>query len=167
MIEPCGRAGGDLNFYAYVGDNPLMGVDHSGTDPQNPFTGQPNSTLHCHVDAHWDRRENFIGVAVVGGPLVYMGLVETGAAAVLENAVEILSKYAITAGYSGVQSATKAGKAAMNWARMNLGQVEFASDFIEAAVPGIPEASWGGAAGSALNYFIGWSENTGKKGKEY
>ncbi len=53
-----------------VGNNPLMGVDPSGTEPINPFTGQPNSTLHCHVDAHWDRTENLIGGVVIGGALI-------------------------------------------------------------------------------------------------
>jgi hypothetical protein len=53
-----------------VGNNPLMGVDHSGTEPINPFTGQPNSILHCQVDAHWDHTENLIGGVVIGGALI-------------------------------------------------------------------------------------------------
>jgi RHS repeat-associated protein len=40
--DPIDYNGGDLNLYAYVGNNPMIFVDASGLAPQNPFPGLPS-----------------------------------------------------------------------------------------------------------------------------
>ncbi|MFA7061801.1 MAG: RHS repeat-associated core domain-containing protein, partial [Pedobacter sp.] len=59
-----------VNFYVYVQNNPVNANDPMGfeTEIRN---GIPTS--YCHVNPHFDREENKIGGAIVGGGLVAVG----------------------------------------------------------------------------------------------
>ena len=45
-------------------NNPVNANDPMGLDP---LTGQPNSTLQCHVNTHWDYSENLKGAVGLTG----------------------------------------------------------------------------------------------------
>lgn len=57
------------NSYAYALNNPYRYVDLDGREPYLANTSEPNYALLCHVNPHFDRKENFIGGLVIGGTL--------------------------------------------------------------------------------------------------
>jgi uncharacterized protein RhaS with RHS repeats len=85
-VDPLGYAGGDINLYRFVGNNPVNFIDPLGLDPRGWHSPYPshrwnstyspaldNSVLKCHVATHNDPLENVIGGIIVGGPLVTYG----------------------------------------------------------------------------------------------
>jgi RHS repeat-associated protein len=54
-----------LNTYVYALNNPYRYVDADGRDPYLLSRPEPNYALMCHINPHFDRKENLIGGAVL------------------------------------------------------------------------------------------------------
>lgn len=136
--DPIDFAGGSVNLYEYVLNDPVNWFDPWGLDPivinppgnWNSSTppGEVNPVLRCHVNPHRDPIENLIGAGIIFGGI--------GVAMIPEAAVTT---------YPYVVSA---GRLALIQTLANPGLIQNAADFIQGAfVPGPPPPSIGGYMG--------------------